>query len=155
MHALQSYANIPSQALVTPVLVNATLAGNATVSANATMAGNDTLSGTSPIVGNTTSIANTNVTMVASDTPFDYAHVNSVVKDGAGNYLLSIRHLSALAYISGRNGSVLWKLGGKNSSFTGNGNDFFWQHDAQFVGEGTWDAADTREAMREGTRRIS
>lgn len=37
------------------------------------------------------------------------------------------------AYIDGKTGEILWRLGGKQSNFTGNGTDFHWQHDTQFV----------------------
>jgi len=86
--------------------------------------------------------------------PYDYAHVNSVVKDSAGNYLLSVRHLCALLYIDGRTKAVLWQLGGKRSTFAGDGTSFCWQHDAQWVGEMSWSAQQTLEASNGGKRQL-
>lgn len=63
-------------------------------------------------------------------------HINSVEKDAAGNYLISIRFLRAVFYIDGRTGDVLWQLGGMDNSFTdlsgGAATTFLGQHDAHF-----------------------
>ncbi|KAJ9118209.1 hypothetical protein QFC22_004115 [Naganishia vaughanmartiniae] len=64
--------------------------------------------------------------------PWDYFHINSVDKDSKGNYLVSSRHCHTAYYIDGTNGAIMWKLGGKNSSFTGEGSEFYFQHDARF-----------------------
>ncbi|KAJ9126351.1 hypothetical protein QFC24_002085 [Naganishia onofrii] len=64
--------------------------------------------------------------------PWDYFHVNSVDKDNSGNYLVSSRHCHTAYYIDGTNGQIIWRLGGKNSSFTGEGSEFYFQHDARF-----------------------
>ncbi|KAL0058749.1 hypothetical protein AAF712_014557 [Marasmius tenuissimus] len=70
------------------------------------------------------------------DSPWDYFHINSIDKDARGNYLISPRHCNALYYVDGRSGEILWKLGGKNSSFEmGEGTDFAYQHDARWAGE--------------------
>lgn len=59
-----------------------------------------------------------------------------VEKDAAGNYLVSSRHLRCIAYISGTTGDVLWRLGGKQSSFTdlsgGEAGLFVGQHDSHW-----------------------
>lgn len=47
----------------------------------------------------------------------DWFHINSIQKDHLGNYLISGRHTSTIYYLSGVNGNVLWRLGGRNSDF--------------------------------------
>jgi len=79
--------------------------------------------------------------------------LNSVEKDAVGNYLLSSRHLHTIFYISGDTGGILWRLGGKNSTFVmGEGTTFSWQHHARFVGEENLSAEQVASAT---TRRIS
>ncbi|RMY77547.1 hypothetical protein D0862_13542 [Hortaea werneckii] len=67
----------------------------------------------------------------------DYFHVNSVDKDGHGNFLISIRHLHLVVYVSGEDGSIIWALGGDADSFedmsNGAASDFKWQHDARWI----------------------
>ena len=71
-------------------------------------------------------------------TAWDFFHMNSVQKDTHGNYLISSRHMSTLAYIDGRTGNVRWKLGGKENVFfdlAKNGTIFNGQHHARFLQE--------------------
>ncbi|KAF4467272.1 Arylsulfotransferase ASST [Fusarium albosuccineum] len=69
----------------------------------------------------------------ASDA-WDYFHINSVDKNEAGEYLVSGRHMSALYKVNGSDGSLIWQLGGKKSTFSlPNGLDFGYQHDARFL----------------------
>jgi hypothetical protein len=69
--------------------------------------------------------------------PSDIQHLNSIEKDSQGNYMISSRHYSTVYYISPA-GDILWQLGGRNSSFQmGEGTDFYWQHDARWIDEGT------------------
>ena len=64
------------------------------------------------------------------------SHLNSVDKNSEGDYLISARHTSGIYKVSGSNGSVIWRLGGKQSSFQLAGNlNFSSQHDARFVAE--------------------
>ncbi|KAK1976828.1 ASST-domain-containing protein [Colletotrichum cereale] len=49
--------------------------------------------------------------------PWDYIHLNSVEKMPDGNYLISARHTSTILKISSRDGSIIWRLGGANSTF--------------------------------------
>ncbi|KAF2864268.1 hypothetical protein K470DRAFT_253934 [Piedraia hortae CBS 480.64] len=69
--------------------------------------------------------------------PFDWFHINSVEKDALGNYLISARYTHNVMYIDGRDGHLIWQLGGKNNYFmdmsNGYGLNFAWQHHAQFV----------------------
>ncbi|KAF7192007.1 hypothetical protein HII31_06652 [Pseudocercospora fuligena] len=71
-----------------------------------------------------------------SKEPWDWSHINMVEKDAAGNYLVSLRHLRCVVYVSGSTGEVLWKLGGKDSSFTdlsdGEASRMVGQHDAHW-----------------------
>lgn len=68
-----------------------------------------------------------------ADNPWDYFHINSVEKDSKGNYLISSRHCAALYYISGSDGSIIWTMGGQNSSFEMGENATFWfQHYARW-----------------------
>jgi hypothetical protein len=68
------------------------------------------------------------------DTPWDYFHINSVKIDTDHNLLISGRHTWAVYKVDRHSGKVLWRLGGKNPSFTpGVGTVFSWQHDAEAV----------------------
>ncbi|KAH7096232.1 ASST-domain-containing protein [Auriculariales sp. MPI-PUGE-AT-0066] len=88
----------------------------------------------------------------SSELVWDWAHPNAVYKDVLGNYVLSARYMHTVYYISSASGQILWKLGGKNSTFSGSGTDFSWQHDAKFVGEGGRPTSDIAYAR---TRRVS
>ncbi|KAF9886011.1 hypothetical protein FE257_012067 [Aspergillus nanangensis] len=63
---------------------------------------------------------------------WDYVHVNSVDKNAAGDYLLSARFTNTLYLVSGEDGHIIWRLGGKFSDFV---QDFTFskQHHARFV----------------------
>ncbi|KAL9939592.1 hypothetical protein V8E36_001409 [Tilletia maclaganii] len=82
--------------------------------------------------------------------PWDWAHTNSVAKDRLGNYLVSLRSLATLFYIDGQTKEILWQLGGPNTNFTGDGNEFSWQHNALWLEEeaelGLWKEDDIRAA---------
>ncbi|KPI38412.1 uncharacterized protein AB675_12184, partial [Cyphellophora attinorum] len=71
--------------------------------------------------------------------PLDWFHINSLKKDSDGNYLVSSRHLHMVCCVSGKNGKVLWTLGGKKNDFRdlsdGRATNFQWQHDARWVDE--------------------
>ena len=63
---------------------------------------------------------------------YDYFHINSVREVPGGKLLISARHTNAVYEISKRTGAVLWRLGGKHSSFRmGHGTRFVAQHDAR------------------------
>lgn len=77
-----------------------------------------------------------------STAAFDYFHINSVDKDSRGNYLISLRHLHMLLYISGENGDILWALGGDAEDLqdfqdlsAGEATNFRWQHNARVLSE--------------------
>jgi hypothetical protein len=58
-----------------------------------------------------------------------------VDKNADGDYLLSSRYTDCIYKISGKDGSVLWRLGGDESSFVLDGFNFSKQHDARFIEE--------------------
>jgi hypothetical protein len=68
---------------------------------------------------------------------YDYFHINSVEYDNQGHLLISARNTSALYDISPQSGSLLWRLGGKASSFSQGANvPFAYQHDAHMLPNG-------------------
>ncbi|KAJ5201441.1 uncharacterized protein N7498_006104 [Penicillium cinerascens] len=71
------------------------------------------------------------------DTPmgppgWDYAYINAVDKNEAGDYIISLRFTNTIYGISGKDGHILWRLGGLESDFD---MDFIFskQHDVRFV----------------------
>jgi Arylsulfotransferase (ASST) len=69
---------------------------------------------------------------------FDYFHINSLDPLADGTLLVSSRNTWAVYLISETTGQVLWRLGGKQSSFQlGPNVQFAWQHDAQVRPDGT------------------
>ena len=67
---------------------------------------------------------------------WDYIHVNSVDKTTLGDYVVSARHTSTIYKVSGVDGHVIWRLGGKKSDFVMDDDvPFFWQHHVAFLSE--------------------
>ncbi|KAJ5752976.1 hypothetical protein N7520_009893 [Penicillium odoratum] len=62
----------------------------------------------------------------------DFMHANAIAKNQYGDYMLSARHTSTIYLISGRDGHIIWRLGGKKNNFDKDFN-FFGQHDARFI----------------------
>jgi hypothetical protein len=63
---------------------------------------------------------------------FDYFHVNSVDVDADGHLLVSARNTWAVYKVHRHTGEVLWRLGGRRTSFAmGKGTVTAWQHDAR------------------------
>jgi hypothetical protein len=63
---------------------------------------------------------------------FDPYHANSVGVDRDGNLIVSMRNTSAVYKINRVTGQVIWRLGGKHSSFKmGRGTAFAFQHDVR------------------------
>ncbi len=74
---------------------------------------------------------------VSARVPHDYFHANSVSLDLDGDVLVSARNTWGVYKISRRTGQILWRLGGKRSSFKmGRGTTFAWQHDARRRADG-------------------
>jgi Arylsulfotransferase (ASST) len=70
--------------------------------------------------------------------PWDYFHVNSIDVEPNGNFLVSARNTHTIYEISRTTKKILWRLGGKKSSFKmGPGTNFEWQHDARRQADGT------------------
>lgn len=63
---------------------------------------------------------------------WDYVHINSVDKNAAGDYLLSMRFTDTIYLVSGIDGHIIWRLGGRTSDFAKDFT-FFRQHDAKFI----------------------
>jgi hypothetical protein len=67
----------------------------------------------------------------------DPFHLNSVALDADGNLLVSARHANAIYKLDRRTGEILWRLGGKRSSFEMEpGAAFALQHDARRRADG-------------------
>ena len=63
--------------------------------------------------------------------PYDYFHINSVQQDGDGNLIVSARNTWTVYKINHRTGAVMWRLGGKHSTFRmGPGTSTAYQHHA-------------------------
>ncbi|KAJ5567977.1 hypothetical protein N7450_010463 [Penicillium hetheringtonii] len=73
-----------------------------------------------------------NSTMSEESPGHDYVHINSVDKNDNGDYLASMRFTNTIYLISGKDGSIKWRLGGHETSFD---QDFTFskQHDARFL----------------------
>ncbi|HTA15821.1 MAG TPA: arylsulfotransferase family protein [Solirubrobacteraceae bacterium] len=72
--------------------------------------------------------------------PWDFFHLNSISLDpwGDGNFIVSSRNTWAAYEIDHFNGAVLWRLGGKRSSFKmGPGTGTAWQHDVRWQPDDT------------------
>ncbi|KAF7589988.1 hypothetical protein BBP40_003432 [Aspergillus hancockii] len=69
---------------------------------------------------------------LSNATAWDYFHLNSIDKSPSGDYLVSSRHTSCVYRISGKDGSVQWRLGGMNSDIDMKDYNFSSQHDARF-----------------------
>jgi hypothetical protein len=86
---------------------------------------------------------------------WDYLHLNSVALDPAGDFVLSARSTNAVYKVSRTTGRVLWRLGGKRSSFTfGPGARFALQHDARPQPDGTLTLFDNAERGRSRAIRL-
>jgi Arylsulfotransferase (ASST) len=71
-------------------------------------------------------------------TVLDFFHLNSIEPLADGQVLISSRNTWTTYLISQTDGSIVWRLGGKESTFNlGSGVHFAWQHDAQFLPDGT------------------
>ncbi len=68
---------------------------------------------------------------------YDAFHFNSIQELPANRVLVSARDTSAIYEIDRTSGRILWKLGGKASTFKlGRGARFYFQHDAQLLSGG-------------------
>ena len=84
---------------------------------------------------------------------FDPFHINSIDIDHGGDLIVSMRNTSAVYRIDHRTGAVLWRLGGKRSSFRfGAGADSAYQHDVSVQPGGTLSIFDDGGGAPETTR---
>ncbi len=78
---------------------------------------------------------------------WEYFHVNSAEITPDGNFLISARNTSGVYKIDRRTGKIIWKLGGKDSTFKlGKGVRFDWQHTARQQADGTINIYDNSAA---------
>jgi hypothetical protein len=70
--------------------------------------------------------------------PFDYLHINSIAVAEDGGLVVSARNTCTVYKVARPSGQVVWRLGGKRSSFRmGPGATFWWQHHARPHGQST------------------
>jgi Arylsulfotransferase (ASST) len=75
--------------------------------------------------------------------PFDFFHINSINLDQDSSLLISARNTWATYDVDAQTGQVLWRLGGKHSSFTmGPGTGVAWQHDPRELASGSFSIFD-------------
>ena len=88
--------------------------------------------------------------------PWDWFHVNAIKIDSDGNYLIDARDTWAAYKVNHKTGEIIWRLGGKKSSFkleaaSGESLDkageiFAWQHDPEPVDKDTYTFFDNESA---------
>ncbi|CAI6341338.1 unnamed protein product [Periconia digitata] len=73
----------------------------------------------------------------SAELAWDWFHINSVMKDENGDYIISGRTMSCVYKISGEDGHIIWRLHGKRSDFEFESSDaeFHFQHDARWLNE--------------------
>jgi hypothetical protein len=70
-------------------------------------------------------------------TPWDWFHINSIDPEPDGNIFISARSTWAGYQLQGASGTILWRLGGLESSFKmGPGTETAWQHDGRILADG-------------------
>jgi hypothetical protein len=92
----------------------------------------------------------------SAGTPWDWFHVNAVKVDTHGNLLIDARDTWTTYDVSLRTGKILWRLGGKDSTFALRtapgqvldqaGEIFAWQHDPQPLGHGLYTLFDNESS---------
>jgi hypothetical protein len=64
---------------------------------------------------------------------WDYVHINSIDPRRPGRLLVSSRNTWTVFDVDLHTGGIIWRLGGKHSTFKrGPGTHFYWQHDASW-----------------------
>ena len=82
---------------------------------------------------------------------YDYFHLNSIRELPDGNLLISARHTNAVYLIDKRSGRVIWRLGGRRSTFAmGRGTRFEAQHDARVTPDGAISVFDNQSPPEHG-----
>jgi hypothetical protein len=72
---------------------------------------------------------------LTEQTPWDYFHINSIDKNMEGDYLISARHVSAIYKLSGKDGSIMWQMGGTQPTIQTSNFVFSYQHHARWISE--------------------
>jgi Arylsulfotransferase (ASST) len=84
---------------------------------------------------------------------WDWFHLNSAQLAPDGHLLVSARNTHTIYEIDRSTGDVVWRLGGRRSTFRmGRGTDFAWQHDAELHDDGTVTLFDNEAAPPVGTQ---
>ncbi len=88
--------------------------------------------------------------------PWDWFHINAVKVDTDGNFLVDARDTWTAYKVNRSTGAIIWKLGGKNSSFkllaapgqtlNNAGTLFSWQHDPEALGDDVYTFFDNESA---------
>jgi hypothetical protein len=89
--------------------------------------------------------------------PFDFFHINSLDLERSGNLLISARNTWTVYEIDSQTGQIVWRLGGKRSSFAmGPGTNTAWQHDPRELPNGSISVFDNgaRPAIHRQSRGI-
>jgi hypothetical protein len=80
---------------------------------------------------------------------WDWFHINSIDVEPNGNVLISSRNTWAVYQIGHTFGEVLWKLGGRDSTFTlGPNVRFAWQHDATMISPNSIEIFDNEDTPK-------
>ena len=68
----------------------------------------------------------------------DWTHFNTINQDKNGNFLLSSKHQFEITKVDGKNGNILWRMGGMGNQFQilKDSLPFFAQHDVQQLPNG-------------------
>jgi Arylsulfotransferase (ASST) len=92
----------------------------------------------------------------SASTPWDWFHLNAVKFDTDGNLLIDARDTWTTYKVNAHDGSTIWQLGGKASSFTlqaapgqtlnNAGEIFAWQHDPEALGNDEYTIFDNESA---------
>ena len=92
----------------------------------------------------------------SASTPWDWFHINAVHLASDGNLLIDSRNTWTTYKVNRRAGNIIWRLGGKASSFTLDaapgqslntaGEIFAWQHDPNEVGHDEYTFFDNESA---------
>ncbi|KAH9825944.1 Arylsulfotransferase (ASST) [Teratosphaeria destructans] len=72
---------------------------------------------------------------LTEQSPWDYFHLNSIDKNEEGDYLISARHVSAIYKLSGKDGSIIWQMGGNAPTIKTTNFVFSYQHHARWLSE--------------------
>lgn len=100
-----------------------------------------------------------NVALANLQGPFPHAwnwfHGNSIVKNDDGDYMISSRYTDTIYKISGSEGKIVWRLGGRKSDFELKDFNFSRQHDAQWVSAECDDTTETITLLDNGSDGIT